>query len=144
DRVVALGVLQGQPVPGVPQDRNGFVTTDRSGRVEALDDVYAAGDITQFPLKQGGIAAQQAVHVAAAVAARAGAEVAQGAFEPVLHAVLLTGREPLYLRAEIASGSCAVTDAAVEPLFWPPAKISSRYLAPFLASRERSTEPARR
>lgn len=137
DRVVALARLEGQPVPGIPQDRDGFVATDRTGRVEELDDVYAAGDITRFPIKQGGVAAQQAVHVAEAVAARAGADVPQHPFEPVLHALLLTGREPLYLRAEIAVGSGGATEATAEPLFWPPAKISSHYLAPFLASYER-------
>jgi sulfide:quinone oxidoreductase len=143
DRVVALARLEGQPVPGIPQDRDGFVATDRTGRVDELDDVYAAGDITRFPIKQGGIAAQQAVHVAEAIAARAGADVTQQALEPVLHAVLLTGRDPLYVRAEIAAGSGGATETTAEPLFWPPAKISSRYLAPFLASLERSSVPTR-
>jgi sulfide:quinone oxidoreductase len=137
DRVVALARLEGQPIPGIPQDRDGFLVTDRTGRIEELEDVYAAGDITRFPIKQGGIAAQQGAHVAEAIAARAGADVTQGRLEPVLHAVLLTGREPLYLRAEIAVDSDGTTEATAEPLFWPPAKIASRYLAPFLASLER-------
>jgi sulfide:quinone oxidoreductase len=137
DRVVALARLAGQPIPGIPQDRDGFVATDRTGRIEELDDVYAAGDITRFPIKQGGIAAQQGVHVAHAIAARAGADVAEHRLEPVLHALLLTGRDPLYLYAETAVGSGGATEVTAEPLFWPPAKISSRYLAPFLAAHER-------
>lgn len=137
DRVVALAKLEGQQIPGIPHDSDGFIVTNRSGRVEELEDVYAAGDITRFPIKQGGIAAQQAVHVAEAIAARAGADVTQQPFRPVLHALLLTGREPLYLRAEIASGSTGITEVAAEPLVWPPAKIASHYLAPFLAALDR-------
>jgi hypothetical protein len=62
--------------------------------------------------------------------------VAPRRFEPVLHAVLLTGADPLYLRAEIGAGRSGSEEAA-EPLFWPPSKISSHYLAPFLATLER-------
>jgi sulfide:quinone oxidoreductase len=138
DRVVALARLEGQPIPGIPQDRDGFVATDRTGRVDGLDDVYAAGDITRFPIKQGGIAAQHGAHVAEAIAARAGADVVQQPLKPVLHALLLTGREPLYLRTELSVGAESVTEATTEPLFWPPAKIASRYLAPFLATQERA------
>src|SRR5207253_10047688 len=60
----------------------GFVSTDDHGRVHGLDDVYAAGDVTQFPVKQGGIATQQADSVAAAIAARAGAPVEPAPFRP--------------------------------------------------------------
>jgi sulfide:quinone oxidoreductase len=41
--------------------------------VLGLTDVYAAGDLTQFPLKQGGTAAQQADAAASSIAADAGA-----------------------------------------------------------------------
>jgi sulfide:quinone oxidoreductase len=143
DRVVALARLVGQPVPGIPQDPAGFVSVDRTGRVEELDDVYAVGDITQYPIKQGGLAAQQGVHVAHAIAARAGADVTQQNLETVLHAVLLTGREPLYLRAELGADGSTVAEATTEPLFWPPAKIASQYLAPFLAGLERAATPTR-
>ena len=137
DRVVSLARLEGQRIPGIPHDRDGFVVTDRMGRVEELDDVYAAGDITSFPIKQGGIAAQQGLHVAEGIAARAGADVTVRPFEPVLHALLLTGREPLHLRAELSPGSGVPAEATAEPLYWPPAKIASHYLAPFLATLER-------
>ncbi len=40
--------------------RDGFIPVDEYGRVRGLDDVFAAGDITNFPVKQGGIATQQA------------------------------------------------------------------------------------
>jgi sulfide:quinone oxidoreductase len=136
DRVVALARLEGQRITGIPHDRNGFVATGPDGLVEGLDDVYAAGDITRFGVRQGGIAAQQADVVAEAIAARAGADVEPSSFEPVLHALLLSGGEPLYLRAELGGDDPGFT-ISTEPLWWPPAKIAGRYLSPFLATRVR-------
>jgi sulfide:quinone oxidoreductase len=132
DRVVALPRLVGPKLPGVPSDANGFVPTDQHGRVGSEVDVYAAGDLTQFPLKQGGIATQQADAAATAIAAQAGASVEPEPFRPVLRGLLLTGMVPRYLRAEAGTARSAVD---TEPLWWPPAKIVGRYLAPFLAER---------
>ncbi len=134
DRVVALPRLQGLRVAGLPHDRDGFVGTGADGLAEGLIDVYAAGDITRFPVKQGGIAAQQADVVAETIAARAGADVEPSAFEPVIHALLLSGGEPLYIRAELAGDDPRCT-VSTEPLWWPPSKVAGRYLSPFLASR---------
>jgi sulfide:quinone oxidoreductase len=137
DRVVALARLEGRPIGGVPADGEGFIGTDRSGRVYELTDVYAAGDITRFPIKQGGIAAQQADAVAEAIAAKAGADVTPEPREPVLYALLLTGKAPLYLRAALGTGHGDSSVVANEPLWWPAAKIAGRYLAPFLATHEK-------
>jgi sulfide:quinone oxidoreductase len=96
--------------------------------------------MTQFPLKQGGIATQQADVVAADIASRLGAQIDVAPFRPVLRGLLLTGMVARYLRAEPRSGG-SVSDTA--PLWWPPAKIAGRYLAPFLAERLGiSEEPA--
>ena len=73
DAVVALAALEGPSIDGIPQDESGFVATDELGGVLGLTDVYAAGDLTQAPIKQGGLAAQQADSVATAIAAEAGA-----------------------------------------------------------------------
>ena len=75
DRVVALPRLQGPRIGGVPQTFEGFIPVDLHGRVTGMSDVYAAGDITTFPVKQGGIAAQQAEAAAEAIAAAAGIDV---------------------------------------------------------------------
>jgi sulfide:quinone oxidoreductase len=131
DAVVALPQLEGPRLPGVPQDEHGFVPTDEYGWVLGLTDVYAAGDLTQFPLKQGGTATQQADAAASSIAADAGAAVKPEPFRPVLRGLLLTGFVPRYLRAE-ATGAHSVVDT--EPLWWPPAKIVGRYLTPFLAA----------
>jgi NADH dehydrogenase FAD-containing subunit len=98
-----------------------------------LTNVYAAGDITQFPIKQGGIAAEQADAVAEVIAAQAGASVTPHRFQPVVRAILLTGGRPLYLRHAPHGGGGDRSTVAEEPLWWPPAKIAGRYLAPFLA-----------
>jgi sulfide:quinone oxidoreductase len=116
----------------VPHDRNGFVPTDAHGLVRGLDAVYAAGDLTDFPVKQGGIATQQADAAAESIAAAAGIQIDPQPFTPVLRGLLLTGLTPRYLRTE--PGSVRST-ADTEPLWWPPAKIVGRHLAPFLASQ---------
>jgi sulfide:quinone oxidoreductase len=134
DRVVALPRLRGPRIDGLPQTMDGFVPVDSHGRVHGLEDVFAAGDITSFPLKQGGIAAQQAEAAAEAIAAAAGADLEPHPFRPVLRGLLLTGGRPRYLRREITGGFGETSWASTEPLWWPPAKIVGRYLAPFLGS----------
>jgi sulfide:quinone oxidoreductase len=134
ERVVALPRLEGPRILGIPQDPDGFIATDLSGRVDGLASVYAAGDITQFPIKQGGIAAQQADAVAEVIAAQAGAAVQPHRFQPVLRGLLLTGGAPRYLRSEPHGGQGDTSTVSDEPLWWPPGKIVGRYLAPFLAS----------
>ena len=128
DAVVALPELEGPPIAGVPQDESGFVPTDEFGGVSGLSDVYAAGDLTQSLIKQGGLAAQQADAVASAIAADSGAPVRPSAYVPVLRGLLLTGLAPRYLRSE---GPISAVDT--QPLWWPPTKIVGRYLSPFLA-----------
>jgi sulfide:quinone oxidoreductase len=131
DAVVALPTLEGPPIDGVPQDEHGFVATDELGWVLGLTDVYAAGDLTQFPIKQGGIATQQADAAASSIAADAGARVRPATFEPVLRGLLLTGMTPRFLRSGRGAHPSLVD---TQPLWWPPAKIVGRYLTPFLAA----------
>jgi sulfide:quinone oxidoreductase len=131
DRVVALPRIEGPHLPGVPHDSNGFVPIDGHGRVRDVEDVYAAGDLTNFPIKQGGLAAQQADAAAEAIAAAAGVEITPRPFTPVLRGLLLTGLTPRYMRTEVGSYE---SELDTEPLWWPPGKIVGRYLAPFLAS----------
>ena len=75
DRVVTLPLLDGPAIPGLPADEHGFHCVDAFGRVQGRHAVYAAGDATAFPLKQGGLAAQQADAVAESIAASLGAAV---------------------------------------------------------------------
>ena len=150
DRVVTLPVLQGPNLPGLPADQNGFVPVDGYGLVRGQVDIYAAGDVTSFPLKQGGLATQQADVVAEMIAAELGLPITPAPFRPVLRGLLITGGAPLYLRAEpqrlprassvaieatpLRRTSRDASAAAGQPLWWPPAKVAGRYLAPYLAS----------
>jgi sulfide:quinone oxidoreductase len=143
DRVFTLPRLKGRPLEGVPQDADGFIPTDDFGRVEGLDNVYAAGDITRFPIKQGGLAAQQADAVAEVIAEAAGADITPKPFQPVLRGLMLTGRRPAYMRAEISGGHGNSSVVENEPLWWPSGKIAARYLGPYLAKYARSSSGAR-
>ena len=92
DRVVSLPAPRGPARSRASRPtRDGFIPVDEHGRVAGLDGVYAAGDGTAFPIKQGGLATQQADAVAETIAAAAGAPVEPQPFRPVLRGMLLTG-----------------------------------------------------
>lgn len=135
DRVVTLAVPEGHEIVGLPADEDGFIGVDNHQRVAGVENVYAAGDVTSFPVKQGGIAAQQADAAAQVIASAAGALVTPVPFRPVLRGLLLTGSAPAYLRAPVAGGRGGEGDVATEPLWWPPAKIAAKHLGPLLALR---------
>ena len=134
DRVVALPRLRGQRIDGIPQTVEGFISVDEHCGVHGTDAVFAAGDVTSFPIKQGGIAAQQAVAAAEAIAVLAGAALVPHPFRPVLRGLLLTGGEPQYLRRDLSGNDEAAEWASASPIWWPPTKIVGRRLGPFLAS----------
>jgi sulfide:quinone oxidoreductase len=130
DHVVTLADVVARPVPGLPVDRAGFLPVDLHGLVAGVSGVFAAGEATAFPLRQGGLATQQADAVAEAIAASCGADIVPSPFSPVLRGRLLTAGAPLYLQARPSGQSLASTHA----LWSPPEKIAGRYLAPYLAS----------
>lgn len=135
DYVVTLPLLSGPGVAGVPATQpDEFVPVDEYGRVIGLTDVYAAGDAVDFPVKQGGLAAQQADTVAEHVAASYGADVEPAPFRPVLRGMLFTGGDPLYLRSGVPAADPNIPGAWY-PLWWPPTKVAGRHLAPYLFER---------
>jgi sulfide:quinone oxidoreductase len=111
DLAVALPLLLGPAVAGVPHDIGGFTSVDERGRVHGLDDVYAVGDMTSRPLKQAGLAAQQANVAASAIVASAGVPVRLQPYRPVLRAMLLSGRAPLQLRNPPAEDEVLALDS---------------------------------
>lgn len=135
DAIVTLPRLVGPRLRGIACTCNGFIRTDAHGRVLGIDDVFAAGDATAFPIKQGGIASQQADAVAETIASAVGVELNPQPFHPVLRGLLFTGSEPRYFRSDISG--CAGDDSVVslDPLWWPPNKLCARYLAPYLSSQ---------
>jgi sulfide:quinone oxidoreductase len=134
DAVISLPQLEGRRIGGVPCDQAGFIPVDAHGRVAGLDGVYAAGDITAFPIKQGGLATQQADGVAEMIARELGAAVEPTPFTPVLRGVLMTGEEPRYLTGELTGGHGETSVLTEQMLWWPPGKVAGKYIAPFLAS----------
>ena len=132
--------MEGRRIDGVAYDQNGFVAVDAHCRVSVMDKVFAAGDVTTFPVKQGGIAAQQADVIAEAIAADLGCEVDPRPFEPVLRGVLWTGEEPRYLYGHLTGGHGETSSMTEEPP-WQllEGKIVSRYLSPFLSEIDDQT-----
>ena len=119
DAAVALPALEVPPLPGLPQRQNGFVHTDSAMHVDGLEAVWAAGDATWFPIKQGGLAAQQADVAARSIAAHAGAHVPIEPFQPVLRAALITGGTPEFFRTPLAGGRAGIAGVG-HALWWPP------------------------
>jgi sulfide:quinone oxidoreductase len=128
ERVIALPRLEGRAVAGIPHDSEGFVEIDAHCAVLDAPGVYAAGDGVAFPVKLGGLAAEMADALAEHIAARAGADVEPQPFVPVLRGKLLTGAAPRSIR-----GGERESDAADHILWWPPAKVAARHLAPAVA-----------
>lgn len=131
-RIVALPELFGPAVRGLPTGEHGFIPVDGHGRVRGVEDVWAAGDATDGPVKFGGLAAQQADVAAASIAAAAGADVATPSDQPEIHAILLTGREPRYLSARLVGGKGFDGELTKEPTWQPVAKVNARYLTAYL------------
>src|SRR5215211_6150454 len=80
DRALSMPVVEGPRIGGLPRDADGFLPVDAFGRVQGVKRVWAAGEVTSFPVRQAGIAAQQALAVAASIAAEAGVEVESSPF----------------------------------------------------------------
>jgi sulfide:quinone oxidoreductase len=143
DAVIGLPGLEGRRIAGIPHDADGFIGVDEYGRVIGLERVFAAGDVTVFPVKQGGIATQQADTVAEAIAAEAGAEVDPRPFDPILRGVLWTGRESRYLYGHPTGGHGEISVLGERPQ-WPPqdGKVIGRYLTSLVDSLGVDDDPA--
>jgi hypothetical protein len=91
DRLITLPQPEGPRLFGLAHDKYGFIPVDSHGRVSGVDEVHAAGDVTAFPLKQGGLAAQQADAIAEVIAGEPGVPLTPKPFSPVLRGLLMTG-----------------------------------------------------
>jgi sulfide:quinone oxidoreductase len=141
DRVIALPELFGPEVRGIPLGDHGFIRVDPYCRVAGVERVYAAGDATDFPIKHGGVGAQQADIAAQSIAALAGASVTPQRFNPVIHGMLLTNGKPQYLTAHITGGHGFSSEITDTPTWSPASKIATKYLAPYLQERDRESAP---
>ncbi|HEY5188578.1 MAG TPA: FAD-dependent oxidoreductase [Solirubrobacteraceae bacterium] len=143
DVAFAVPRLEGPRIAGLPCDEDGFLPIDEFGRVRGAADVFAAGDAADFPVKQGGLAAQQADVIAQRISADAGADVESSPFSPVLRARLFAGREQRYLHRELEDEREHASIASADALWSPPYKLAGQYIAPYLTrlDEERAGDP---
>jgi sulfide:quinone oxidoreductase len=135
DAVVSLPRLEGRRIAGLPYDASGFIPVDDHSRIAGLSRAFAVGDVTTFPVKQGGIATQQADVAAETIAAELGGEAEADPLDPILRGILWTGAKPRYLFGWLGGGHGETSVAGERPP-WPidnPSKLIGRYLTPFLA-----------
>jgi sulfide:quinone oxidoreductase len=125
DRVVTLPRLDGPQLAGLPGDERGFIPVDGLGRVPGIADVYAAGEVTTLPVRQGDLATEQAAAAATAIAAAA-TRVDPEPFRPVLRGLLRTGATDALLKVDDGATPGAPT------LWWPPDRVAGRHLAAHL------------
>ena len=105
DRIVTLPKIAGPAVKGIAAGSRWFVPMNEWCVVQATEGrVFAAGDATDFPVKHGGIAAQQADTAAAGIAHLAGLAERPAPLRTVIRGTLLTGTRPLYVAARVIDG----------------------------------------
>ena len=106
DQIITLPRITGPNVRGIAGhaiDR--FLHIDEHCRVVGAGGrIFAAGDATHLPVKQGGVGAQQADTAAGAIVHLAGLGPEPAPLHPVIRGVLLTGGQPLYLTAHLIAG----------------------------------------
>lgn len=132
DRCVSIPRLVGPGLPGLPQDDMGFIPIGRHAEVIGVNDVFAAGDATTFPLKHGGIASQEADAAAEVIAARAGAPITPQPFRPVVRGLLLAGRFGARMQTELSGADGDPEPPEPVTLWSTPAKLYGRFIGPYL------------
>jgi sulfide:quinone oxidoreductase len=135
DAVLTLPRMEGRRISGIPHDDDGFVSVDEYGRVVGLERVYAAGDVSSHPFKQGAFATQQADTVAEAVAAAAGAGADPRPFDAIMRAVLWAGQSPRYLCGRKGDGDDGSSGPSARHLeLLHNGRLTARYLTPLVDS----------
>lgn len=129
-RIVALPRLAPRRIDGLPGDEEGFLPLGSEGRVRGVVDVYAAGDAVASPVKQSGLAAEQADRAAEAIAVRAAGGPCLGRCSAPGLRGLLVCREG----AGAAGPGLSPAGFGHERLWWPPGPLAGRYLSPHLSS----------
>ena len=139
NRIIALPELYGPRIRGIPLAEHGFIPVDEHAKVHETQNIYAAGDATNFPIKHGGLASQQADAAAETIAAQAGAPVTPQPHDHTITGMLLTNDKPLYLTAKIAHGHGYTSQLTTTPTRTPPTKIAAKYLTPQLNTIDQET-----
>ena len=142
ERIVTLPKITGPAIRGIPAGARWFVPIDEWCVVSFTDGrVFAAGDATDFPVKQGGIGAQQADTAAAGIAHLAGLGERPPALHPVIRGTLLTGERPLYVAAHLIAGLGWRSEIYERWPWTPEEKIVAKELGPYLQRLEPTPPP---
>ncbi len=146
DRIVTLPKITGRAIRGVPAGTRWFVPINERCVVPFTEDrIFAAGDATDFPVKHGGIGAQQADTAAAGIAHLAGLGSRPSPLDPVIRGTLLTGEQPLYVTALLTAGLGWQSEIYEEPPWPAEEKIVAEELGDYLRTLEpRCTRSCRR
>ncbi|MGK2877797.1 MAG: FAD-dependent oxidoreductase [Solirubrobacterales bacterium] len=132
DRLFAMPRLTGHVPQGVPARPDGFVPVDDLQRVVGTENVFAVGDVTDFRVKQGGLASSQADLAIAAIEHRLGTGPAPTPSTREIDALMLTADRRVAMRAKI--GPHSSESIAIEQPTGAVQKIYSRLLADRLRS----------
>jgi len=133
DEVVAMPQLEGPAISGLPTDQFGFIPVDESCRIKGREREFAVGDASNFPIKQGGIAAQMAGAAVRSIAVDLGVLVDARAFRPTLDATLLTGKGAHHLRQTLVMGTSETSRHQLSATWLPLAKVTAPFLVDYLA-----------
>jgi sulfide:quinone oxidoreductase len=135
DQVIALPELYAPATPGVPTSaERGFITVDQYGAARGLRNVYAAGDVTDMPVKHGGLAAEQAAVAAEAIAALSGVDIEPRPLHPVLNVMLNGAAKPLMIRAQALDLRGIEVEVTDEAMWSAVGMLHSEFLGPCLAA----------
>ena len=139
DRVATLPRITGPGIKGIPAGSRWLVPINERCVVPSTDGrVFAAGDVTDFPVKQGGIGAQQADTAAAGIAHLAGLVDRPAPLNPVIRGVLLTGARPLHVAARVIDGLGWQSEVYEQP----PSPAEEKIVAEELGSYLHLTDPS--
>ena len=134
DRALSMPVVEGPRIAGLPRDPEGFLPVDAHGRVQGARRIWAAGEVTSFPVRQAGIAAQQALAVAASIAAEAGVDVESTPFRPSISGLLSS--------PGTAHPGQGANGGASGTLWWPPEQLAGEHLSAHIGAKVAVSPPS--
>jgi sulfide:quinone oxidoreductase len=135
ERIIATPRIAGPSIRGIPgSGAHGFLPIDKHCCVPGTSGrVFAAGDAANYPIKHGGLGTQMADAAAAAIAVLAGAQTKAPAFSPVIRGKLLTGSDPVFMRAHPVGSESFESEVFDEPPWPTDEKVVAEELGPYLA-----------
>jgi sulfide:quinone oxidoreductase len=135
ERIIAMPRIAGPSIRGLPgSGAHGFLPIDKHCCVPGTSGrVFAAGDAANYPIKHRGLGTQMADAAAAAIAVLAGAQTEAPAFSPVIRGKLLTGSDPVFMRAHPVGSESFESEVFDEPPWPADKKVVAEELGPYLA-----------